>query len=148
MHCVNCSIFFSAFLSPTSGLSPSTQRRLLEWKIWNDIVMYVSRGCPDLLIDEIHNYTPTKDSDMGEVIKRVNKVEDDGHACKLVRALANGEAVCEGYEGEGFRIKGDMWRKLGHMAVDSVEAGEPHWVRSCGFAEAWEKIPLRDGAKL
>jgi len=39
-------------------------------------------------------------------------------------------------------------RKLGHMAVDSVEAGEPHWVRSCGFAEAWEKIPLRDGAKL
>jgi hypothetical protein len=149
MHCVNSSIFFSAFLSPTSGLSRSTQRRLLEWKIWNDIVMYVSRGCPDLLIDEIHNYTPTKDSDMGSIIKRANKVEDDGHACKLVRAIANAEAVCKGYEEkEGFRIEGNMWRKLGHMAVDSVEAGEPHWVRSCGFKEAWEKIPLRDGARL
>jgi hypothetical protein len=111
--------------------------------------MYVSRGCPDLLSDEVHNYAPTKDSDMGGVIKRVNRVEDDGHACKLVRAIANAEAVCKGHEGkEGFRVKGDMWRKLGHMAVDSVEAGEPHWVRSCGFEEAWEKIPLREGARL
>ena len=89
-----------------------------------------------------------EDSGMEEVIKRVIEVEDDGHVCKLVRALANGKAVCRGYEGEVFRIKGDMWRKLGHMAVDSVEAGEPQWVRSCGFEEAWEKIPLREGAKL
>jgi hypothetical protein len=38
-----------------------------------------------------------------------------------------------------------LWRKLGHMAIDSVEAGEPHWVRSCGFDQAWEKIPMREG---
>ncbi|KAI4683542.1 uncharacterized protein J4E88_004718 [Alternaria novae-zelandiae] len=121
----------------------------VEWKIWMDIAMYVSRGCPTLLVDEITGYAPTKDSGMDEVIKRVNDVEDDGHACKLVRAIANAEAVCKKWEGrEGMLVQGDMWRKLGHMAVDSVEAGEPHWVRSCGFAEAWEKIPLRDGAKL
>ncbi|KAL1799101.1 hypothetical protein ACET3X_003138 [Alternaria dauci] len=82
MHCVNSSIFFSAFLSPASSLSPSIQRRLLEWKIWSDIIIYVCCGCPPLLIDEIHSYVPRKDGDMGEVIKRVNKVQDDGHALK------------------------------------------------------------------
>jgi len=87
IHCLNSSIFFSAFLSPSSSLSPAIQRRLLEWKIWMDITMYVSRGCPTLLVDEITDYAPTKDGGMDEVIKRVNNVEDDGHACKLVRRL-------------------------------------------------------------
>jgi hypothetical protein len=146
MHCLNSSLFFSSFLS---SLPRSTRRRLLEWKVWNDIAMYVSRGCPDLLVNEINNYAPVKESGMDEVIKRVNAVEDDGHACKLVRAIAHGEAVCGKYDGkDGFKIRGDMWKKVGHMAVDSVEAGEPHWVRSCGFGEAWENIPLRDGARL
>jgi hypothetical protein len=145
MHCVNSSIFFSAFLTSKS-LTPTTKRRLLEWKVWNDITMYISRGCPDLILSEVTNYTPTKGSDWSSVIERVRKTEDDGHACKLVRALAHGEQACKQYEGkEGFVVKGDMWRKLGHMAIDSVEAGEPHWVRSCGFEEAWDKIPMREG---
>lgn len=111
--------------------------------------MYVSRGCPDLLSSEIQNYTPAHDSDWSGVIKRVNKLDDDGHASKLVRALAHGEQACKKYENkEGFLVKGDMWRKLGHMAIDSVEAGDPHWVRSCGFEQAWEDIPLREGARL
>jgi hypothetical protein len=151
MHCINCSIFFSSFLKHLSFVSPSTKRRLLEWKVWNDITMYVSRGCPDLLISEIENYKPRQDDSKGfeEVIKRVSRVEDDGHACKLVRAMANGEQECGRFEGqEGMVIKGDMWRVLGHMALDSVEAGEPHWVRSCGFEEAWKDIPLREGSKL
>jgi hypothetical protein len=150
MHCVNSSIFFSNFLSTANAfLTPSVKRRLLEWKVWNDIVMYVSRGCPPLLLDEITNYKPAKDSDWDGVIKRVRSIEDDGHGCKLVRALAHGQQACQKYEDKpGFMIKGDMWRKLGHMAIDSVEAGEPHWVRGCGFAEAWESIPLREGARL
>jgi hypothetical protein len=37
---------------------------------------------------------------------------------------------------------------MGHMAIDSVEAGEPHWVRSCGFDEAWKDVPVREGARL
>jgi len=45
-------------------------------------------------------------------------------------------------------IKGDMWDQLGHMAIDSVEAGGPNWVRSAGFKEAWEKIPIREGPRL
>lgn len=150
MHCVNSSIFFSNFLSSSNSfIKPAAKRRLLEWKVWNDIVMYTSRGCPALSVDEIKNYKPTSNSDWDGLIKRINRFEDDGHASKLVRALAHGQKTCAGYEGkEGFVIEGDMWKKLGHMAVDSVEAGEPHWVRSCGFQKAWENIPLREGARL
>ena len=111
--------------------------------------MYVSRGCPPLLLDEVTNYKPKEKSGWDAIIKRVNKLEDDGHASKLVRALAHGEQACKKFESkQGFVIKGDMWEKLGHMAIDSVEAGEPHWVRSCGFEKAWEAVPLREGARL
>ncbi|CAO2647435.1 Nn.00g083570.m01.CDS01 [Neocucurbitaria sp. VM-36] len=147
MHCVNCSIFFSNFLSAANSfLTPATKRRLLEWKVWNDITMYVSRGCPPLLLDEITKYEPKHDSGWDDIIKRVNVLEDDGHASKLIRALASGEQVCQEYgEKDGFMIDGDAWLKLGHMAIDSVEAEGPNWVRSCGFDEAWEQIPLREG---
>ncbi|KAJ4377491.1 hypothetical protein N0V83_000316 [Neocucurbitaria cava] len=156
MHCVNSSIFFSNFLSATNSfLTPATKRRLLEWKVWNDITMYVSRGCPQLLPEEITHYQPKKHDNSGtggwdDIIKRVNALEDDGHASKLIRALAHGEQACEKHAEDdkkgGFQIKGkDAWLKLGHMAIDSVEAEGPNWVRSCGFDEAWEQIPLRDG---
>ncbi|RAR04058.1 hypothetical protein DDE82_004712 [Stemphylium lycopersici] len=154
MHCLNSSIFFSAFLSPSSSLTPPQQRRLLEWKVWNDITMYVSRGCPAFLPQEIANYTPAKDSGLESVIERVNRIQDDGHAAKLVRAIANAEAVCREWEGrDGYkgRVKGGMWKRIAHMAVDSVESGEPHLVRSCGFEEAWTDVPLREegeGARL
>ncbi|KAJ4993573.1 DUF4243 domain-containing protein [Stagonosporopsis vannaccii] len=150
MHCVTSSIFFPNFISSANDfLTPATKRRLLEWKVWNDIVMYASRRSPDLLLSEITEYTPKKDSDWDKIILRVNRLQDDGHASKVIRALANGQKSCEPYEDKpGFVIKGDVWRKIGHMAIDSVEAGEPHWTRSCGFDQAWEDVPLRDGAKL
>ncbi|KAF1848138.1 uncharacterized protein K460DRAFT_276102 [Cucurbitaria berberidis CBS 394.84] len=151
IHCLNSSIFFSAFLSPANSfLTPATKRRLLEWKVWNDMTMYVSRGSPPLVLSEITSYKPTRPSGWPEIFKRVNTLDDDdGHASKLVRALAHGEQACGPYnsggEGkEGFEIKGGAWLTLGHMAIDSVEAGSAKWVRSCGFAQAWEEIPLRD----
>ena len=46
-----------------------------------------------------------------------------------------------------FRVKIVYWMKMGHMAIDSVENTErfnvSHWVRSAGFEQAWEKIPVR-----
>ncbi|EXJ74684.1 uncharacterized protein A1O5_01378 [Cladophialophora psammophila CBS 110553] len=149
MHCVNCSIFFSAFLKEP-WLRVEDKCRLLEWKGRMDLALYVSRGCPELLIDEIKNYQPKNSSDgWPEIIRRVDKFPDDGHASKLVRAIANGEQVCWQYEAQAddaFPIKGDMFLKLGHMAIDSVESSDPNWVRSAGFEEAWENIPGR--AKL
>ncbi|KAF2649155.1 hypothetical protein K491DRAFT_698346 [Lophiostoma macrostomum CBS 122681] len=152
MHCVNCSIFFSTFLAQP-WLTSANKIRLLEWKVRNDIAMYVSRGSPRLLLSEITQYKQGKERENSweEIFERVRTFNDDGHACKLIRALAHGEKVCAKYEGdgtEGFLIKGDMWRTLGNMAIDSVEAGGPHWVRSCGFEEAWRGIPERSAARL
>ena len=137
MHCVTSSIFFSSFLDAADALmSPQVKRRLLEWKVWNDIAMYASRASPPLDVSEVTAYQPARDSAWDGVMARAKALQDDGHASKLVRALAHGEVVCRKFEDQaGFMVRGDMWRKLGHMAVDSVEAGEPHWVRSCGFEE-------------
>ncbi|KAJ9602241.1 hypothetical protein H2200_013361 [Cladophialophora chaetospira] len=145
MHCVNCSVFFSAFLNEP-WLKQENKARLLEWKGRLDLAMYVSRRCPELLLDEIKNYKPKKPSDWAGIIRRVDPLPDDGHASKLVRAIANSEQVCKQYESQPddvFAIKGDMFLQLGHMVIDSVEVSDPKWVRSAGFDEAWEDIPAR-----
>ncbi|CAI6298918.1 unnamed protein product [Periconia digitata] len=149
MHSVNSSIFFSAFLN-APFLTATQKTRLLEWKVRCDLAMYVSRGSPPLLLSDIENYTPPRgDESWSEVFERVNRLPDDGHTCKLVRALANGEKACKPFEGkQGFAIQGELWRKIAGMVVDSVQVGGGHWVRSCGFEEAWADVPLREGAKL
>ncbi|KAL5423641.1 hypothetical protein PMIN04_003778 [Paraphaeosphaeria minitans] len=148
IHVTNASIFFSTFLALPS-LTSATKRRLLEWKVRSDLAMYSSRASPALLMDDLTTYkTADKDDSWERVVERVNALSDDGHASKLVRALAHGEQVCKKFEGrDGFVVQGDMWRRLGNMAVDSVEAGGPTWVRSAGFAEAWKDVPLRQGMR-
>lgn len=143
MHCLNSSIFFSSFLKQ-DWLSDANKARLLEWKVWNDLAMYASRKSPELLLDEIKNYKPKQPSDWTGVIERVRRMEDDGHASKMIRALANGQQACAPYEAKlDFRLKGDDWLQLAHMTIHSVEADGPHWVRSTGFDEAWKSVPLR-----
>ena len=150
MHCVNSSIFFSTFLKE-SWLKDEDKCRLLEWKGRIDLALYVSRACPELLLDEIKNYQPKNSNDgWAEIIRRVDTFPDDGHASKLIRALANSEQVCKQYESQPedvFVIKGGMFLKLGHMAIDSVEIsherGDSSWVRSAGFEQAWEDVPAR-----
>ncbi|KAI4097423.1 MAG: hypothetical protein LQ339_006741 [Xanthoria mediterranea] len=149
MHCVNSSIFFSSFLKQ-AWMIPEHKARLLRFKGWLDLAMYASRRAPDLLLDEIVNYRPKSPKDSWDgIFKRVIEHEDDGHASKLVRALKHGEEICKPYnDNPRFRIKEDMWLRLGHMAIDSVEdSGEP-WVRSAGFEEAWEKYEDRPKAQL
>ncbi|TKA71881.1 hypothetical protein B0A55_06333 [Friedmanniomyces simplex] len=143
MHCVNCSIFFSTFLKQ-DWISQANKVRLLNWKVWNDLAMYASRKSPAIRMDLVRQYTPKRPSGWDGILDRVTALEDDGHASKLVRALAHGQQICEPYEdSEEFRVKHDEWLLMGHMAIDSVEAGEPHWVRSAGFDEAWDKPELR-----
>jgi hypothetical protein len=148
MHCLNSSIFFTSFLKQ-KWLSNANKIRLLEWKVRTDLALYASRRAPELHIDEITNYKSKQNSSWEELFKRVSAFPDDGHASKFVRALANGEQVCKPYENlDGFLIKGGMWKTLANMVVDSVEAGQPTWVRSCGFEEAWKDIPERAQARL
>ncbi|KAG9199417.1 hypothetical protein G6514_008482 [Epicoccum nigrum] len=144
MHAVNLSIFFSSFLRQ-SWIPTPVKARLLEWKIRMDLSMYASPHPPKLLLEEITNYKSIKNSCWEEIFERVKKHRDDGHACKLVRALANGEQACKRHEGrDDFTIKGDMWLKLGNMVIDSVETGPPEYVRS----GSWSSVPMRDGSRF
>ena len=146
VHCVNCSIFFSAF-AKEPWLKVEDKTRLLEWKGRLDLAMYVSRGCPQLSLDEIVDYQPKRPNDgWPEIIRRVDQFPDDGHASKLVRALAHSEQVCKPYGAQPqdvLAVRADMFLQLGHMAIDSVEAVGPNWVRSAGFDQAWENISNR-----
>lgn len=148
MHCLNCSVFFPAFLK-ADWLSQANKVRLLEWKVRNDLAMYASRRSPELLIDEIVNYIPKQPSEWNGVFERVKNYEEDGHASKIIRALAHGQQVCKPYQSkEEFRIKDAMWLQLAHMSIDSVEGQEFTWVRSAGFDQAWESVPDRPRAQL
>ncbi|KAK1069700.1 hypothetical protein LTR74_004579 [Friedmanniomyces endolithicus] len=144
IHCLNSSIFFSTFLHQP-WITPANKTRLLTYKIWTDLAMYASRASPRIRLDLVRQYVPKYPSDWDGIFDRVTALaDDDGHAAKLVRALAHGERICAPWEGRGeFRVKGGDWLGMGHMAVDSVEAGEPRWVRSAGFDEAWEGVELR-----
>lgn len=129
-------------------LSTENKIRLLEWKVRLDITMYASRKCPDMRLDEIRDYKPKYPSGWEGIEERVCNFNDDGHAAKLIRALAHGQQICQPYEGkDSFRVKHNDWLQMGHMAIDSVENTEKFrvstWVRSAGFEEAWKDIPLR-----
>lgn len=118
IHCVNCSIFYDAFLKQP-WISDPNKARLLEWKGRLDLCMYASRRSPKPLLDEIVHYKPVQPLDSWDsIFDRVRNHPDDGHAAKLVRALAHAEKLCEGYENDPrFRIKDGMWLQLGHMGM-------------------------------
>ncbi|OQO07689.1 hypothetical protein B0A48_07386 [Cryoendolithus antarcticus] len=141
IHSLNSSIFFSTFLEQ-EWLSDARRRRLLEWKVWNDLIMYASRKVPEPRLAIVRAYRPKQPSGWEQIFDRVKTTPDDGHAAKLVRALAHGQRVCMPYEDRTeFRLKHHDWLQLGHMAIDSIEAGGPTWVRSTGFDEAWDEVP-------
>ncbi|KAJ5146419.1 uncharacterized protein N7515_000983 [Penicillium bovifimosum] len=140
IHCVNSSIFFSKIVN-LPFLDQRAKLRLLEWKGRMDLLMYTSRGSPNLLLDEIASY-PIKE-DWSQIFTRsITHPDDDGHLAKLARALANGEKVCKPFEDQNSEmpIKGDMWLRIGNMAIDCTDKEETGsmWIRSTGFDEAWE----------
>lgn len=153
MHCVNCSIFFSAFLKQ-GWLKPEDKARLIEWKGWTDLAMYASRRAPEILLQEVEMYKPKippRDDrePLKEVFERAKEKDDDGHSAKFVRAIAHGKNFTRKYEGqEGFMMNGNLWDKLGHMAIDSVEDSGATWARSVGFDEAWTDFKDRPLALL
>jgi hypothetical protein len=143
MHCINASIFWSSFLKQ-EWLSDDAKVRLLEWKIRLDLALYASERSPEIHLEEIRAYQPKLPSGWNEIQDRVCAFDDDGHASKLVRALAHAEKACKPYEySEDFRLKGGDWLQLAHMAIDSVEMPGNNWVMMAGFDEAWKDVPVR-----
>jgi hypothetical protein len=121
IHCVNSSIFFSKIIQ-LPFLTQRTKLRLLEWKGRLDLLMYVSRASPNLLLDEVTRYPVT--NDWSALFSRcVTHPADDGHLVKLVRALAHGRTACQPYESKGpqvMPISGDMWLQIGNMGECTV----------------------------
>ncbi|KAJ5958157.1 uncharacterized protein N7479_005307 [Penicillium vulpinum] len=140
LHCVNASIFFSKIIN-LPFMTQQSKLRMMEWKGRIDLLMYVSRGSPELLLDQVANY-PIKEDWPQIFVRSIAHPGDDGHLAKLARALAHGQKVCQTYESKipEMPIKGDMWLRIGNIAVDStVEEGDkPMWIRFAGFKEAWE----------
>jgi hypothetical protein len=147
IHNVNCTIFFSDFLT-SDVFSREEQAKLLEWKGRFDIIAYGARGAPRLHLDEIVNYKPKIPGSWDDIFKRANEFPDDSHLSKFIRAVANGERVSKAYEqlgGNKFPIKDPSWLQIAHMAVDSMddETYINRWIRGAGFAEQWAKFPDR-----
>ncbi|GME36642.1 hypothetical protein BKCO1_3400021 [Neofusicoccum parvum] len=147
MHAVTTSIFFTSFL--TSPLLPRpVLPRLLEWKARTDLALYASRGAPQLLPHELRAYVPAHpDTTWPHLFERAAALsDDDGHAAKLVRALAAGERACAGRQGCVVGGKRE-WLLAGAMGLEAVGAGGPRWVRSAGMEEAWRDVPVREGGR-
>lgn len=116
IHCVNASIFFSKIVQ-LPFLDLRTRLRLLEWKGRLALLMFASRGSPDLFIDEVTQYSVT--NQWPAVFSHsIQHPADDGHLVKLARALAHGQNVCEPFENRGpevMPISGNMWLQIGNM---------------------------------
>lgn len=83
-----------------------------------DLIMYVSRGAPDLSLQDVARHPTSKDWNtiFSESAKHP---KDDSHLSKMERAVAHGERVCRPFEGRakeiGLMITGDMWLKIANM---------------------------------
>ncbi|KAI2608531.1 uncharacterized protein GGS25DRAFT_490718 [Hypoxylon fragiforme] len=144
MHHINvCPIFL--VISSQDWIPIESKVRLLEWKIRMDLVQYAARACPPLSLDNIASYIPKDEKSDSEDVQlhRMHILEDDGHAIKLFRAVRLGQKLSKDYENRDWiKIKGDLWTKVSHLVIDSVESrGEPRWVRGAGDPAAWQDIP-------
>lgn len=111
---MNSTIFFSKIID-LPFLDQAAKVRMLEWKGRMDLLMYVSRGSPDLLREEVTKYRA--ENDWGTVFSRcITHPSDDGHLAKLARAAAHGQRVCQPFENQQkMPISGDMWLKIANM---------------------------------
>ncbi|KAL9611863.1 MAG: hypothetical protein Q9167_003517 [Letrouitia subvulpina] len=144
-----------------SWIDTASKVKLLTWKGRYDLLLYASRRSPPLLLNEITSYSPKhKESNWDAIFSRARIFNDDGHTCKMIRALAHGERASAPYEisDSNLKIQGRMWLQLANMGegyiqivyrdcvtdfmytsvMDSRETGAK-WVRSAGFDEAWEE---------
>ena len=83
-----------------------------------DLALYVSRRSPKLDMNEVRSYKSKKSDDWNGLFQRATVVPDDGHAPKLIRALANGERVMKKYEDkEWCTVKNEDWVTIGNMGM-------------------------------
>ncbi|KAF2187548.1 hypothetical protein K469DRAFT_569451 [Zopfia rhizophila CBS 207.26] len=124
MHCTNLGIFFSTFMK-LEWLGLKQKARLLMWKGWMDIAMYVACGCPTLYPSRITDYVPKNPGPWSNVISRAISYPDDGHIPKLIRAILNAQNISATspsyHDTVDFPMKLSDFLQMTHMVMDSVE---------------------------
>ncbi len=168
LHMLTLGLFYPTFLAQ-DWISAASKARLLRWKAWGDAVMYAGCGAAALYPDRIVGYAPKRAGDgWNELCRRAIVYPDDGHLCKVVRAVMSIGQLPE--PREGFPIGKEDFVKVAHIALDSVERimepggykvpekirkrfGEEmkqdeevikvmvRWVRWCGVEGAWDYFP-------
>jgi hypothetical protein len=154
MHAINCSIFLSTIIAHPA-LSAAAKRRVVEWTGRYVVLMYVSRHCAALRGEEIAQYVPrdmeaASSGSWNALAGRLFKLsQDDGHAVKLLRAVAHAaETSKEFTEDEGGdldKVKKEFTdnpasEQKGPSAEFRIVGGEEHRVGPSA-GKAW---PLKD----
>ncbi|MCJ1441062.1 MAG: hypothetical protein MMC23_001548 [Stictis urceolatum] len=150
IHFVNVMPMLVAWLEQ-EWVRPESKRRLLEWLGRLTLGTYVAKGSAELRYEEISGYKPVREDNTWEdVFERAVNFEEDGHASKLIRALAFGEQRCGKWEGESWMpMKKADWGTVANMAIESVDSPDvsmterTKWIFDTGFNQSWEKVPQR-----
>lgn len=150
MHAVTSSIFLTVLVQQP-WISLENKVRLVEWKGRTDLFWYAASGSSKLDLQEINEYKAsdvTAGMGWSELYSSINKMHDDGHVAKFVRALKSGQDASAPFEQanqDTFPLQGDAWLQLARMAYDSTVGlpDEAKWIWGAGFAQAWGRTPAR-----
>jgi hypothetical protein len=152
MHLTNTSILTDA-AAHKNWIRSEGRARLLSWLGRMSVILYAVMGSPKLDLDVIRTFKPRQGhGGWQDAIKRGREYNDDGHGCKMVRAILHAANVSRPYEGQpGFRMVGSDFEKAAIAVVESflpndqvARAGPDQneaWIRMAGFDSAWEKVP-------
>lgn len=113
-------------------------------------MLYAGLGAPQLNLEYVVAQRPRYPMhDWQELFQRACHHEDDGHMCKLIRAIANAQIVSLPYATDpAFRVQQRHFLPCAHAAIDSGTMqpmkGAAHFdlVRGAGFEKAWEGVPI------
>jgi hypothetical protein len=152
MHATNSSILVDSIVRK-SWISPVSKARLLSWFGRFCIILHMISGCPKLDLGPMRAYGPPNGLKTWiDAVESGKEYRDDGHGCKMIRALIHAEQVSRPFENRPeFRMKKSDFEKAALVVASSFlpndvvsRAGYDQaeaWVRFAGFDSAWEGVP-------
>jgi hypothetical protein len=152
LHLTNCSILNDAIINK-DWIPSKAKAKLLSWFGRFAIMLYIVLRSPKLDLTPIRNYKSQKgDGSWDDIVKRAIAFKDDGHGCKVIRALIHAEKVSKPYQGRpGFHMEGTDFKQAALATVDSFLSDEvisragfdqvEAWIRFAGFDQPWDSVP-------
>jgi len=112
---------------------------------------YAGMGAPEPDFDRLLSHPSRLPSQSwATVFDRACNHEDDGHMCKMIRAMKHAQTLSEPYDHlPEFKVKQHVFLPAAIAAIDSGSKQPMEWtkhfdfIRGAGYLEAWENVPLR-----